>query len=98
VEIQFSEHEVNQIRQFFDQVNTGEIQAPFPAGNTVFLLLRKLLAYGVYYVPQIKQEISYQDLQRMSTKPRNMLTAVQMHFNIFDKLLVAYTTNQQGTR
>jgi hypothetical protein len=94
VEIQFSEHEVNQIRQFFDQVNTGGIQAPLPAGNTVFLLLRKLLAYGVYYVPQIEPEISYQDLQRMSTKSHDMQTAVQTHFSVFDKLLVAYTTNQ----
>jgi hypothetical protein len=95
-EIQFSRQEIEQIRQFLDQPRLGDIQeqAPgfLPAWTTVFLLLRKLLAYGFYYVPQTDPAISYRDLQRMTTKPIDMLTAVREHQAVFDQLLTIYTT------
>lgn len=98
MEIQFSGQELDQIRAFFDQVRSSEIreQSPglLPAWNTAFLLLRKLLAYGFQYVPQTDPAISYQDLQRITTKPNDMLTAVQKHQAVFDQLLAAYTRQQ----
>ncbi|GAB3751530.1 hypothetical protein GCM10028817_14670 [Spirosoma pomorum] len=99
MEIQFSQQEIDHIRQFFDQVGSGEIgestASSQPAWNTTFLLLRKLLAYGFHYVRQVDSTMSYQDLQRLTTKPDAMLTVVQLHLAVFQQLLVTYTTQQE---
>jgi hypothetical protein len=96
LELHFSRQEIDQIRQFFDQVGAGEIReltaASQPAWNTTFLLLRKLLAYGFYYVRQVDSTISYQELQRLTTKPDAMVTVVQLHLGVFKQLLATYTT------
>ncbi|QKZ14560.1 hypothetical protein [Spirosoma sp. KUDC1026] len=104
MEIQFEEQEIKQIRHFLSQVNAAEIREQstdgsqiFPEWMTIFLLLRKLLAYGVYYVAQPKPEVSYQNLQRISTKPQDMLMAVQTHSHVFDRLLATYVARQKGT-
>lgn len=98
--IQFSQQEVTEIRCYFDKIDSGETQQPLrgshqesPEWNTVFLLLRKLLGYGVYSTTQTDQKISYEALQKKSQKPNDMLVTVHAHLSEFKNLLAAYTAH-----
>ncbi len=79
--IQFSQQEIDLIRWYVNKVKSGEtptrlrgLDQAFPEWNTDFLLLRKLLAYGVHHVVQNDLEISYQALQKK--KPKGQRYAV----------------------
>jgi hypothetical protein len=92
--IQFSQTEIELIRNFFRKIESGGAQKSvldLPEWNTVFLLLRKLLAYGVYYVDQTDQEISYEELQAKTQKPNDMLAGLQAHLDLFENLVATYT-------
>ncbi|MVM35027.1 hypothetical protein GO755_33685 [Spirosoma sp. HMF4905] len=98
--IQFSQQEIEEIRRYFTEIDSGEtpkqlheLHQEFPEWNTVFLLLRKLLAYGIYSGLQTGQEISYKELQTKTQKPETMLANVYAYFGIFDILLAAYTAH-----
>ncbi|MFD2569779.1 hypothetical protein ACFSUS_03985 [Spirosoma soli] len=95
--IEFSNQEIQTIRKYFNRIDAGETQKQlhglhheFPEWNTVFLLLRKLLAYGVYYTSQTGQEISYQELQAKTQKADDMLVNVHTHIGRFEQLLATY--------
>jgi hypothetical protein len=98
--IQFSSEEITAIRRYVDRVKSGETQKQlqghiqdFPEWNTVFLILRKLLAYGVHYIVQTDPEISYPDLQKRSQKPSDMLVMVHAYSSQFEHLLTACTSS-----
>lgn len=92
--IEFSQQEIEEIRRYFNKIKSGETQTQLyqeiPEWNTVFLLLRKLLAYGIYAGLQTDQEISYKELQTKTQKPETMLVNVHAHFGTFENLLAAY--------
>ena len=99
--IQFSQQEIEEIRRYFDKIDSGETQKQlnglhqaFPEWNTVFLLLRKLLAYGVYNGLETNQAISYKELQAKTQKPETMLVNVHTYIDSFSTLLTAYTAHQ----
>lgn len=103
--IQFSKEEVEKIRSYFNRIESGEtqkqlqeLQEEFPEWNTLFLLLRKLLAYAIYNDVQAHQGISYKELQTKSQKSDHMLTAVHTYFDNFDYLLATYTAHHQYER
>lgn len=98
--IQFSQQEIEEIRRYFNKIESGETQKQlhglhqeFPEWNTVFLLLRKLLAYGIYSGLETDQEISYKELQTKTQKSEAMLMNVHAYVGTFENLLAAYTTN-----
>ena len=98
--IQFSQQEIEQIKRYFNKIESGETQKQshglhqeLPEWNTFFLLLRKLLAYGIYAGLHTDQEISYKELQTKTQKPDTMLVNVHTHVGAFENLLAAYTTN-----
>ena len=93
--IQFSQQEIEEIRHYVNKMKSGDMQtqlhgATSPEWNTIFLLLRKLLAYGVYAGLQTDQALSYQDLQSKTQKPATMLVHVHANISPFDQLLTAY--------
>ncbi|MVM41220.1 hypothetical protein GO730_31880 [Spirosoma sp. HMF3257] len=99
--IQFSEQEIGEMRNYFTKIGSGETQnqlhglhQAFPEWNTIFLLLRKLLAYGVLEGIQTDSEISYSELQKKSTKPNDMLVIVHRYIGQFDSLLATYIAHQ----
>ena len=107
--IEFSQQEIEEIRRYFNKIESGEtqkqlhgLQQELPEWNTVFLLLRKLLAYGIYAGLQTDQEISYTALQAKTQKPDTMLVNVHAYIDVFENLLAAYKgiirVNQLGFR
>lgn len=98
--IQFSQQEIKEIRRYFNKIDSGETQKQlhglhqeFPEWDAVFLLLRKLLAYGIYCGVQTDQEISYKDLQTRTQKSKDMLVNVHAYVGKFEHLLVIYTAH-----
>ena len=98
--IQFSQQEIEEIRCYFNKIDAGETQKQlhglhqeFPAWNTIFLLLRKLLAYGVYCGVQTDPEISYKELQTRTQKSKAMLANVHAYAGTFENLLATYTAH-----
>ena len=59
------------------------------AWNRLFLLFRKLLAYGVHHAGPIKPALPYPQLQKISQKPDAMREALRVHLNDFDRLLTS---------
>ena len=99
--IQFSQQEVAKMRRYFYKVASGETQKQlhgfhqeFSEWNTIFLLLRKLLAYGVHSALQTDSEISYKELQTKTQKSGDMLLNVHAYLGQFEKLLATYVANQ----
>lgn len=95
--IQFSQQEIDIIRRYFNKIVSGDTQKQvqglpqeLPEWNTVFLLLRKLLAYGIYYEVQTDPGVSYKELQTRTQKPKDMLLNVYTHIGQFENLLAAY--------
>ena len=100
--IEFSQPEVDVIRRYIDRVKSGVTQKQlpgldqeFPDWNTVFLLLRKLLAYGVHHVGQNNSDISYPDLQKRSQKPNDMRATVHAYLSQFEHLVAIYVAHHQ---
>lgn len=100
MEIRFSQPEIALISSYFNRIDSGktpkqwhELSQAAPEWNTVFLLLRKLLAYGVRYNLQADSEISYKDLQTKSQKPDSMWVTVHTHMGQFKDLLALYTAH-----
>jgi hypothetical protein len=98
--IQFSQPEIEAIKRYFDKVASGETQKQlngldqeFPEWNTIFLLLRKLLAYGIHSGVPIDQGFSYKELQTGTQKSRDMLLNVHAYTGKFENLLAAYEAN-----
>ncbi|QMW00567.1 hypothetical protein [Spirosoma foliorum] len=98
--IQFSQPEIDDMRRYFSQIEAGEIrsqlqdvQLEFPEWNRIFLLLRKLLAYGIHAGIQSDDEISYNELQKQTQESRDMLVNVHAYVGHFEKLLVLYEEN-----
>ena len=103
MEIRFSQQEIEEMRNYFNRVDSGETQKllrglhqDFPEWNTVFLLLRKLLAYGIYYKVPADPKVNYADLQQKSQKPDSMLATLHTHFGQFSHLLAIYTAHHSG--
>ena len=99
--IQFSQQELTEIRRYLDNIKSGETrQQPEldTEGNRLFLLLRKLLAYGVHQGVQIQTDpptLSYPTLQKKSQKPNDMQVIVRAYFSQFDRLLTSYIADHQ---
>jgi hypothetical protein len=100
MDIRFNQQEIALLKNYFNRIDSGETQKQlrglhqeFPEWNTVFLLLRKLLAYGVYYTVPTNTETGYDDLQKRSQKPDTMLDTVHTHFDQFNQLLASYTAH-----
>ncbi len=98
MEIRFSQREIEEIRNYFNKIDSGETHKQlcgqhqeFPEWNTVFLLLRKLLAYGIHYNVPTDPGTNYEDLQKKSQKPDSMLVTVHTHLGQFKNLLANYT-------
>lgn len=98
--IQFSRQEIEKIRGCFNKIAVGKTRQQLPESyqeppewNTIFLLLRKLLAYGIYYEVPADQEMSYKDLQKTTQKSKDMLMNVHAHLSKFEKLVDSYLTN-----
>ncbi|CAN5326718.1 hypothetical protein BH09BAC4_BH09BAC4_42210 [soil metagenome] len=95
--IEFSPQEIEVIRGYFDKIRSGESQTQLPQERpewtTVFLLLRKLLAFGIYAGLQTNQGISYKELQTKTQKPETMLANVHTYAGTFEQLLAAYTAH-----
>lgn len=98
MDIRFSQQEIALLRNYFNRIDSGETQKQlrglpqeFPEWNTIFLLLRKLLAYGVYYDAPSDPGIDNKDLQTNSQKPDTMLTIVHDYADQFKNLLALYT-------
>lgn len=101
IKIQFTQPEIELMRSCFDRIASAEaprrfngLQQENPEWSRLFLLLRKLLAYGVYYIVQPNDELSYQELQKKTQKSGDMLAHVYAHLDIFKKLLTRYTAQQ----
>ena len=99
--IEFSQQEIQTIRRYFNQIKSGEtywqlhgLHQETPEWTTVFLLLRKLLAYGVHCGVLTKPEITYNDLQVKTQKSKDMLVNVHAYVDQFEHLLATYTANQ----
>lgn len=98
--IRFSQQEIEEISSYFKKIESGEtrrqlhgLRQESPEWNTIFLLLRKLLAYGIYCTIQTSQEISYKELQTKTQKSKDMLANVHVYFGEFENLLATYTAN-----
>ncbi|GAB4025448.1 hypothetical protein [Spirosoma koreense] len=98
MEIRFSRQELELIGNYLNKISAGASQQPVqrsdqssPEWTTVFLLLRKLLAYGIHYDGQAEPTESYKELQAKSQKPDHMLATVQAHISQFERLLATYT-------
>jgi multisubunit Na+/H+ antiporter MnhE subunit len=103
MEIRFTQPEVDLMRSYLDRVASSESQESLPdlppenpEWNRIFLLLRKLLAYGVYYIVQANDELSYQELQKKTQKPGAMWVHVRTHLDVFEKLLAMYAAQHYG--
>lgn len=98
MEIRFSPLEIEKIRNYFNRGDAGEtpkqlsgLAQDFPEWHTVFLLLRKLLAYGIHHSAPADPEISYEELQKKSQKPDSMWATVHTHLDQFKDLVAQYT-------
>ncbi|WP_461116156.1 hypothetical protein [Spirosoma jeollabukense] len=98
--IEFSPQEIEVIRRYLNKIKSGDIQTQLHGlppqileWNTIFLLLRKLLAFGIHAGLQTDQEISYKELQTKTQKPETMLANVRTFAGIFEQLLAAYTAH-----
>ncbi|GAB4028058.1 hypothetical protein [Spirosoma gilvum] len=101
--IQFSTQELDEIRRYLNSIASGETQNQLTeayqdsqAWTTLFLLLRKLLAYGIHHIEQTNQEISYTDLQKKTQKPGDMLVHVQTYVDEFSQLLTTYIAHHSN--
>lgn len=98
--IQFSQPEIDDMRRYFNQIEAGETrtqlqdaQLEFLEWNRIFLLLRKLLAYGIHAGIQSDEEMSYNELQKRTQKSSDMLVNVHAYVGHFEKLLALYVEN-----
>ncbi|SFC10959.1 hypothetical protein [Spirosoma endophyticum] len=95
--IQFSPQEIEVIQRYFNKVRSGFLQTQLPQEcpewTTVFLLLRKLLAFGIYAGLQTDSGIPYKELQTKTQKPETMLANVHTYAGTFEQLLAAYTAH-----
>ncbi|GAB3700306.1 hypothetical protein GCM10027592_27150 [Spirosoma flavus] len=85
------------MRNYFKKIASGEtqkqldsLQLDSPEWNTVFLLLRKLLAYGIYNNVETLQGTSYVVLQSRTQKSKDMLVNVHGYLSEFEHLLAVY--------
>ncbi len=100
--IQFSPEELAELSRYLDSLKSAatrqqpEVDTEW---NRLFLLLRKLLAYGVHQGVQTDStQPSYPTLQKKSQKPNDMRVTVHACFSQFDQLLTSYVVNHPDER
>ncbi|MBD2701935.1 hypothetical protein IC229_14900 [Spirosoma sp. BT702] len=100
--IRFPEQEIEMMRNYFKKIASGEtqkqsdgLQHDSPEWTTIFLLLRKLLAYGIHNNVATLQGTNYVALQSKTQKSRDMLVNVHAHLDEFENLLATYLVNRK---
>lgn len=97
--VRLSKEEIIELRNYLGKLDAQETQKDLPGyaeqekyseADRIFLLLRKLLAFGVYEVAPLASARSFKDVQAQSQKPYGMLTAVHANFAVFQYLLDVY--------
>ncbi|GAB3539405.1 hypothetical protein [Spirosoma fluminis] len=96
--IQFSDQEIALLASYLQKIEAGENQSlgsteASAEWNQLFLLLRKLLAYGVHAAVPTSSTESYTDLQTSTQKPNDMRVGVHAHYSLFERLLATYIAN-----
>lgn len=104
MEIRFSQQEIALISHYFNGIDAEETQKQLPElrqkfseWNTVFLLLRKLLAYGIYANVPTNSVIGYEALQKISQKPDHMRATVHTYLGEFKQVLAVYMAHHVNT-
>lgn len=101
--IQFSQQEIADTKGYLKNIESTDtgfpLQEPeraFPEGSRIFLLLRKLLAYGVHHNLSSDPDVSYLTLQKKSQKASDMRVTVHAYAGQFNHLLATYVAHHQG--